>query len=139
MDQVLLRLPAVREMVDSCRTVFAKAHKGGDGQIAVADFAASAEDLQLKLPAETLQQVLAVADVDGDHKISFKARVDGSRGARRACAAADAPCRRGAQEFTVLLVLCWLLRVRGPPATRACLPSRLRRREHVWSCFRRRV
>ena len=74
MDQVLLRLPAVREMVDSCRVAFAKAPKGGDSQIAVADFAASAEDLQLKLPAETLQQVLAAADVDGDHKISFKAR-----------------------------------------------------------------
>ena len=120
MDQVLLRLPAVRDMVESCRVVFAKAHKGGDGQIAVADFAASAEDLQLKLPAETLQQVLAAADVDGDHKISFKARKksDARPCSPRAARAADASRRVGlaiAQEFTVLLVLCWLLRVRAPP------------------------
>ena len=119
MDQVLLRLPAVREMVESCRVVFAKAPKGGDGQIAVADFAASAEDLQLKLPAETLQQVLAAADVDGDHKISFKARRALSRivccGARTCTVLLTrrGTRARGAQEFTVLLVLCWLLRVRA--------------------------
>jgi len=76
LDQVLLRLPAVRDMVDSCRAVFAKAYaNGGTGhEIPASAFAALAESLKLTLPPETLKDVLAVADVDGNHMISFKAR-----------------------------------------------------------------
>lgn len=75
LDQILLRLPAVRDMVESLRAEFAKAHTTGKGeQIALADFAASAEALHLKLPEETLKEVIAAADMDGDHSISFKAR-----------------------------------------------------------------
>ena len=126
LDQILLRLPAVRDMVESLRVEFAKAHTTGSAkgdQIALADFAASAEALHLKLPDETLKDVLAAADVDGDHMISFKARGQRVRGGAgcgtrsRAARGADTrllrgPARRSSQCCSCSAGCC------------ACVPAR---------------
>jgi len=91
LDVVLLRLPALRALLNSCRGVFAASHADGVAGIRLDEFQQhAAQALQLHLPPEQLQAVFAEADLDGDRLIDFK-------------------------EFIVLVVLCWLLRPASEP------------------------
>lgn len=91
LDVVLLRMPALKELLNSCRGVFAASHAAGAAGITPDEFRGrAAPALQLSLPPEQLAAVFAEADLDGDRLIDFK-------------------------EFIVLVVLCWLLRPAGAP------------------------
>ena len=85
LDQVLLKLPAVRIVFLGCRSVFNQMDSNGDGTIKLAEFQASALQRELQLDEATLRGLYAQADLDHDNDVQFK-------------------------EFVVLLVLAWLLR-----------------------------
>lgn len=85
LDQVLLKLPAVRETFNGCRSVFKATDKDGDGLIQLAEFKQSALNMQLHLPDQLLEDVYNQADLNNSHTIDFR-------------------------EFIVLLTLVWLLR-----------------------------
>ena len=86
LDQILLRLPTVRDVVNGWRREFAEAG-GANGVMTFAQFRDSAPARALQLPPDTLQSMLDAADVDGNHVLDFKARGRRGRsggGARRA-------------------------------------------------------